>query len=200
VWLIHFLLENVPAFRRRRCARLPSWWVHRPDMAPGSTQELAASVCGPFGNAIALMCRHWGFGPGHKDWPYLSRMILAFGGSLHGVDGRKHPQPWWETPEVVPGMIRADAATKPSAASLLAAQIAADSRSPVPSAQATCAALARTAPARAAPAHAEPAVSRAFWWLVFARAGTGPPTGPPVVRDDRFRHRQLSDACQFCYV
>jgi hypothetical protein len=187
VLLIMFLIEHVRAFReRRRRPGLPSWWITRPDMAPGSTQELAASVRGSFGTAIAVMCRQWGIGPGHKDWAYVSRTILAFGGSLQGLDGRKHPQPWWETPEIVPGMIRADTDAKPTAASLLAGQIAADAQSPVPNAAPTCAKPICAEPICAERAYARPVLSPAFWWLILARTGTGPPIGPPLDRDRQF--------------
>ena len=68
--------QHAPAVPRRmfapRARLLPSWWVSLPDCVPGSTQELAASVRGPIGHAMAHMCRYCGFGPGHKDWPYLS--------------------------------------------------------------------------------------------------------------------------------
>ena len=43
-----------------------------------------ASVRGPFGNSIRWRCLRHGIGPGHKDWPELSRAIVAFGGSLEG--------------------------------------------------------------------------------------------------------------------
>ena len=148
-----------------RARLMPSWWVTLPDCAPGSTQELAASIRGPFGHAMAHMCRYWGYGPGHQDWPYLRRSILAFGGSLKGVDGRKHPQPWHDTPEIIPGMIRADATTTPTAAALLAQRLAADLPPPPPQ------------PVLAA--GAGPAVSPAPLRPVLARAATGPPTGPP---------------------
>jgi hypothetical protein len=184
-WLVHilvrlilFLYQHVAGFRRRRARGLPSWWVSRPDMAPGSTQELAASVRGPFGNAIAQMCLYWGIGPGHKDWPYLSRTIVAFGGSLHGIDGRCCKQPWWESPIFVPGMVRADADTQPTRKSLLAARIAADVRSHTPPAE----------PVRAEPKiRRESVLSPLFWLQAFTRAGTGPPTGPPDGGNARFR-------------
>ncbi len=82
--LILFLLEHLPAARLRRSRRLPSWWQDRPDLPAGSTQAEAASVRGPFGNSIAWMCRRHGIGPGHPDWPELSRAIVAFGGSWRG--------------------------------------------------------------------------------------------------------------------
>ena len=82
--LIFFLLEHLHAVRLRRSRRLPSWWQDRPDLPAGSAQAEAASIRGPFGNAIAWMCRRRGIGPGHTDWPELSRAIVAFGGSVKG--------------------------------------------------------------------------------------------------------------------
>jgi hypothetical protein len=185
--LILFLLEHLAAFRRRRYPGLPSWWTPRTDMAPGSTQELAASVRGPFGNAIAQMARQWGIGPGHKDWPEVSRAIVAFGGSLQGLDGRRVPQPWWETPEIVPGMIRFEVATKTTAASLLAQLLTADAPPPA---------------REPALARAEPVWPPALWLQVRARAGTGPPTGPPFVcpTGPPFVCGESSRHVQHCYV
>lgn len=165
-------LEFLTLFIRRmlrqwfppRARLLPSWWVSLPDCVPGSTQELAASVRGPIGHAMAHMCRYCGFGPGHHDWPYLRRSILAFGGSLRGVDGRKHPRPCLETHWIVPAVVEPDAATTPTAAAPLARYLTMDEPPPAP---------------RAVPADVGPAVSPAPLRPVLARAATGPPTGPP---------------------
>ena len=81
---IHFMLKRMLAAQLRR-SRLPSWWDDRPDLPAGSTQSEAASIRGPFGRSIAWMCRRRGIGPGHPDWPELSRAIVAFGGSMKGV-------------------------------------------------------------------------------------------------------------------
>ena len=88
-----------------RRSALPSWWHDRPDLPLGSAQALAASVRGAFGNAIAWMCRRRGIGPGHQDWPELSRAIVAFGGNVKGF---RPGLPacglqWWENPEIIPG-------------------------------------------------------------------------------------------------
>ncbi|HTW73102.1 MAG TPA: hypothetical protein VME47_24710 [Acetobacteraceae bacterium] len=83
--LVAFLVrEYWLAIRDYRAGTLPSWWYCRSDLPPGSVQQLAASIRGEFGNAIAWMCRRRGIGPGHKDWPELSRAIVAFGGSIKG--------------------------------------------------------------------------------------------------------------------
>ena len=84
-----------------------AWWQDRPDLPAGSAQAEAASVRGPFGNAIAWMCRRHGIGPGHPDWPELSRAIVAFGGSLEGSAPASRPRglQWWENPGIVPGMV-----------------------------------------------------------------------------------------------
>ena len=114
-WLVHwlallifFLLEPLNAVRLLRSGRLArSWWHDRPDLPAGSAQAEAASVRGPFGNSIRWMCLRHGIGPGHKDWPELSRAIVAFGGSLEGFRAGAPPcgLQWWENPGVVPGMV-----------------------------------------------------------------------------------------------
>ena len=162
--LIRCMLRQCLGSRFPRARPLPSWWVTLPDCVPGSTQELAASIRGPIGHAMAHMCRYLGFGPGHQDWPYLSRSILAFGGSLKGVDGRKHPRPCLETHWIVPAVIGADAAATPTAAALLARRLAANAPPPAPPPVA---------------AGAGPAVLPAPLRPVLARTATGPPTGPP---------------------
>ena len=91
-WVVHFvtllirLILQLSLAARSRRARLPSWWHERPDLPAASAQALAASVRGEFGTAIAWMCRRRGIGPGHPDWPYLSRAIVAFGGGRSGSD------------------------------------------------------------------------------------------------------------------
>ena len=69
-WVVHlialvirFMLERMLAACSAH-SRLPSWWHDRPDLPPGSIEALAASIRGPFGNAIAWMCRRRGIGPG----------------------------------------------------------------------------------------------------------------------------------------
>jgi len=166
-------LEFLTLFIRRmlrqclppRARLMPSWWVTLPDCVPGSTQELAASIRGPIGHAMAHMCRYCGFGPGHQDWPYLRRSILAFGGSLRGVDGRLHPRPCLETHWVIPAVVGPDAPSTPTAASLLARRLAVAEPLPPPQPLLVDA--------------AGPAVSPAPLRPVRARAATGPPTGPP---------------------
>ena len=152
-------------------ARCRHGYYERPDLPPGSAQALAASIRGAFGNAIAWMCLRRGIGPGHPDWPELSRAIVAFGGSVQGF---RPGLPacglqWWENPDIVPGMIGMPAATPAAAAvaSLLSRQAVADTPSPTP---------------QVMPAAAEPAVSPGPVPCrpVFARAATGPPTGPPA--------------------
>ena len=170
-WLVHvlallalFLRRHLPLYRG-----LPSWWHDRPDLPLGSVQALAASIRGAFGNQIAWTCRRRGIGPGHPDWPELSRAIVAFGGSIKGFRPGLPPcgLQWWENPDIIPGMMGLPAAT--------------------PAATATALLLARDAvvdtppPARPAmPAEPEPAVSPAPQRPAVARVATGPPTGPPV--------------------
>jgi hypothetical protein len=167
ILVIRFILQHSLAARSRR-ARL-AWWGHdRPDLPPGSMQALAASIRGEFGNAIAWMCRRRGIGPGHPDWPELSRAIVAFGGS---VKGARPGLPacglqWWENPNLIPGM-SGEIPAAPAAealASLLSRQAAANALPPAPNVE----------PAAARPAPL-PAIRP-----VLARTATGPPTHPPT--------------------
>ncbi len=172
-WIVHLLvliirciLECMLAARPRR-SPLPPWWHDRPDRPLASTQAEAASIRGPFGRSIAWMCRRRGIGPGHPDWPELSRAIVAFGGS---VKGARPGLPacgllWWENPNVTPGIVgettAAPAAT--ALASLLSRKAAAVAPAPAPTV------IVRS--------DAEPALPPAFRRQVFARTATGPPTG-----------------------
>jgi hypothetical protein len=104
-WLVHwlaqlmfFFLEPLKAFRLLRSGRMgSSWWHDRPDLPAGSAQAYFASVRGEFGNSIRCMCIRHGIGPGHKDWPEVSRAIVAFGGSLEGFRAGAPPKGllWW---------------------------------------------------------------------------------------------------------
>ncbi len=169
--LIFFLKQPLNAVRLLRSGRLASWWQDRPDLPAGSTQAEAASIRGPFGRAIAWMCRRHGIGPGHADWPELSRAIVAFGGSLEGFRAGLPPcgLQWWDNPNVTPGMIPGFGAPAAPAASLLEQQAIANALPPAPHEMHAEAAHA-TLPASWLPA----AVRQ-----VFARAGPGPSTGPP---------------------
>ena len=158
VTLILFLRQHV--FRRpRHNWSLPSWYAGRPGPLPASTPELAAVIRGAWGHEIAHVCRYEGIGPDHPDWPELSRAILAFGGSLCGVDGRKHRRPWWHALGFAPSLTRADNAAKTAAASPEALPNVAP---PAPEAAASVASLGHAV----LPAPRRP---------VFARAATGPP-------------------------
>ena len=174
--LIHFLLEHVFAARLRRSRELQPWWQERrPDLPAGSAQAEAASIRGPFGNAIAWMCRRHRVGPGHKDWPELSRAIVTFGGSVKGTRAGVPASglQWWENPNIVPGMVPGFGAPAPAATLLRRATVA-------------HAPLTAPNPARAEAAHAR---LRASWLSAaglsaserpaFARAGPRSATGPP---------------------
>jgi hypothetical protein len=169
--LIRFLLESLLAICPRRSYKLPSWWQDRPDLPAGSAQAEAASVRGPFGNAIAWMCRRHGIGPGHPEWPELSRAIVAFGGSLAGFRAGAPARglQWWENPAVVPGMIPGFGAPAATTISPLHRQAFANALPPAPKTLRSEAVHA-TLPTSWLPASAR---------QVFARAGPGPPTGPP---------------------
>jgi hypothetical protein len=178
-WLVHFLAllilflqKHLLALRPRRSIRFTPWFHDRLDLPPGSAEEEAATIRGPFGNAIAWMCRRRGIGPGHPDWPELSRAIVAFGGSVKGFRAGMPARglQWWDDPNAMPSMTGEIAATPAAAAmaALLAQHAAADTPPPLP----------HVAPNGAA--HARFPASRlpASWRQVFARAGPGLPTGP----------------------
>jgi len=180
-WLVHwlallifFLREPLKAFRLLRSGRAgPAWWHDRPDLPAGSAQAYFASVRGAFGNSIRWMCIRHGIGPGHKDWPEVSRAIVAFGGSLEGFRAGAPPcgLEWWENPGVIPGVILVPGfgAFAPATTSLVEQRAAADAPAPAPKV------------VQAVAAHARLPAS----WLaasrqhVFARAGPRPATGPP---------------------
>jgi hypothetical protein len=175
--VIHFMLERMLGAHSRR-SRLPSWWHDRPDLPLASAQAEAASVRGAFGNSIAWMCLRRGIGPGHPDWPELSRAIVAFGGSVKGFRAGLPPcgLQWWENPGVVPGMVGATTAAPAATAMalLLSRQEAAVAPSP--------------APKNIVRSEAEPALPPAFRWQVLARTATGPPTGPPGIWVQQFSY------------
>ena len=180
-WLVHFIavlivfvLQRLLALRPHRSLGVPLHWQDRTDLPAGSAQAMAAAKRGEYGNAIAWMCRRRGIGPGHPDWPELSRAIVAFGGSVRGF---RPGLPalglqWWENPNVVPGMSGETVATPAATAlaALLERQAAEDAPPPELHAVSDAAARARL------PA----SWLSALWWQVFLRAGTGPPTGPPL--------------------
>ena len=123
------------------------------------------------------MCLRRGIGPGHKDWPELSRAIVAFGGSVAGFRAGLPPWglQWWENPDVIPGMIgetpAAPAAT--ALARLLSRHALPDAPPPLPAATITLPAIG-------------PALSPAPRRLVFAHAAWRPPTGPPLAWTSHF--------------
>jgi hypothetical protein len=194
--LILFLTQPWNAVRLLRSGRLASfwrtaWWHDRPDLPAGSAQQAAASVRGPFGRSIRWMCLRHGIGPGHKDWPELSRAIVAFGGSLEGFRAGAPPcgLEWWENPGVIPGivLVRGFGAYAPAPAArvalaaLLEQHAVANAAPPAPDAKQAEAAHARLP----VPASWLAASWLAASWLAasvrqfFARAGPCPSTGPP---------------------
>jgi len=186
--LIHFMLRRVLAARWRN-AQLRAWCHERPDMEPGSAQQLAALIGGAFGNSIAWMCLYDGIGPGHREWPALSRAILAFGGSLRafGPGRRGRPamgQPWWGNPYVMPGLAAPQRATP--AAGRLSALLARDAADGA----AAPAGAASPAPHEAAAPRTEfdSAPMAASWRSPIARIATGPPTGPPQAWGSPYRY------------
>jgi len=178
-WLVHwisllifFLTDPLKAARLLRSGRLrQSWWHDRPDLPLASAQAEAASVRGAFGTSIRWMCLRHGIGPGHPDWPELSRAIVAFGGSLEGFRAGAPPcgLQWWENPGVIPDLVTGFSV--PSAATIALTRLQADANAPPPAGNVM----------QADAAHAGLPASRlsASWRHVFARAGPGPSTGPP---------------------
>jgi hypothetical protein len=173
--LILLLLEPWNAVRLFRARRRTFLWQDlRPDLPAGSTQSEAASIRGPFGNAIAWMCRRNGVGPGHPEWPELSRAIVAFGGSVAGFRAGMPPSGalCWENPNIVPGIVTGFGV--PVATASLLQQAVANALPSAPHAMQAVAAHARL-PASKLPASWLSASGR----QVFARAGPSPSTGPP---------------------
>jgi hypothetical protein len=181
--LIFFLLQHVSGFRRRRYFAQQA--CHdRPDLPAGSAQAEAALIRGQFGTAITWMCRRHGVGPGHKDWPELSRAIVAFGGSVAGF---RPGLPacglqWWDNPNIVPGTVPGFGVPAEPVASLLQSAAVADSPPPTPGA----------VPAETAHAKLPASWLSAARWHGFARAGPDPPPGRtlpgsaiPVMSDAR---------------
>jgi hypothetical protein len=194
-WVVHllalvirFILERTLA-GRSGCSRLPSWWHDRPDLPPGSAQAEAAAVRGTFGTAIAWMCQRRGIGPGHPDWPELSRAIVAFGGSLKEFrfGGPAWGLQWWEHPGIIPGT-----AGEPKAAPAAEAMALLLSRH---AAAAPWAAPEHLAPTHIVRAAVAPALPLALRRHVFARTATGPPTGPHCITGP-----PAISAHQFCYA
>ena len=173
-FLIFFLHRPLKAFCLLRSGRAgPAWWHDRPDLPAGSAQAYFASVRGNFGTSIRWMCIRHGIGPGHKDWPEVSRAIVAYGGSLDGFWAGAPPKglKWWEIPGVIPGAILVPgfSAFAPAATRLVEQRVAADTAAPAANV------------VQAVATHARLPAS----WLaasrqhVFARAGPGLSTGPP---------------------
>jgi hypothetical protein len=170
--LIFFVTEPRRAIRLiRYCRLVSSWGQDRPDLPLGSAQAEAASNRGSFGRAIAWMCRRHGIGPGHPDWPELSRAIVAFGGSVARFRAGLPAcgLQWWENPNVVPGLT-GRVGTPATPASLLEQQAVANALPPP---------APDVVQAEAAHARLPASWTAASVRQIFARAGPGPSTGPP---------------------
>src|ERR1700679_2238386 len=138
-FLIFFLHRPLKAFCLLRSGRAgPAWWHHRPDLPACSAQVYFASVRGKFGTSIRWMCIRHGIGPGHKDWPEVSRAIVAYGGSLRGFWAGAPPKglEWWENPGVIPGVVLVPgfSAFAPAATRLVEERVAAGAAAPAASA------------------------------------------------------------------
>jgi len=183
--LAAFLLrEYWCAFRQYRTGTLPSWWYYRDDLPSGSVQQLAASIRGEFGNAIAWMCLRRGIGPGHPNWPEIRCAIIAFGGSLKrfrpGLPA--YGLQWWENPHVLPDAI-GDLPSTPASDALAVLLSRQERHAPSAAPHAAGTAMARHA------RHAQRPASQHHPTNPWRHHSTGPPTGPPSEPD-----HQLCDA------
>ena len=135
------------------------------------------------------MCLRRGFGPRHRDWRYLSRTIVAFGGSVKRfrTGARPYGLQWRENSDVTPGTIGETRATPAATAMalLLSRQAAESAASPAPTDPAAND-IGRSA--------AEPSLPPVLRWQVLARTATAPPTGPPAVRAHQFSYARTDGA------
>jgi hypothetical protein len=181
--LVHFMLRRMLGARSGRRS-LPSWQHDRLDLPAGSAQAQAASVRGSFGNSIAWRCLRHGIGPGHPDWPELSRAIVAFGGSIKGFRAGAPARGllWWENPGVIPGMVSVPAPAPGARAMAVLLERQAEAAAPT------------SAPTTIVRSEADPARPPAFLRQVLARTATGPPTGPPAIRAHQFAYAGTNGA------
>jgi hypothetical protein len=175
-------MEPWNAIRMIRRGRRPLWVDvhHRPDLPAGSTQEEAAALRGSFGTAIAWMCLRHGIGPGHAEWPELSRYIVMFGGSVRRFRAGRPALglQCWESPYLVPGLVVGigTPASATAATDLLVQRDAVANAVPPVSRVVQAEAAMQTEHAHARLPASWLAASRQH---VFARAGPCPSTGPP---------------------
>jgi hypothetical protein len=159
--VIVFLLEQFLVARQRHTRRTASRRVGRRALPQDSAQPSAAAIQSQSGHATARTRRRRGVTP---ECPDLSHVRTALLEKLRrsGVE----PSVWsqLEALGIVPSPIVPDAAAPPTAPALAPPHVA----------------NIRHAPRRFAPDVPQQAVSRTPWRQI-ARAGTGPPTGPPAV-------------------
>jgi hypothetical protein len=167
--VIVFLLEQFQAARQRHARRSVPRPVGRPARPRDSAQPPAAAIRGQPDHVSARTRRGRGVAPECAD---LSRMRTALLEKLRQSDVDPAVLSQLEALGIVPGPIGPDTAAAPTI--------------PVPSPLRV--ANIRHAPRRFAPAGRQHAVSPTQWRQI-ARAGTGPPTGPPAV-----------SGCQSCYA
>jgi hypothetical protein len=175
--LIFFLTEPLSALRVLCSGRLPLLWRDdRPDLPAGSAQSEARVDPRLVRHRDRLDVPPPRYRARASGVAELSRAIMAFGGSLAGYrfDAPPCGLQWWENPNIVPGMGAGFSAPAAATASLTQLQDAASAPTPPPNAMQAEASHARL-PASWLPASWLPATAR----HVFARAGPGPPPGPP---------------------
>jgi hypothetical protein len=165
--VILFLLTHCQAVQQRRARRLASRSVGQPALPRDPEQAPAASIDTKPDDETARTCRGRGAAPA---CPELLRALKALFDRYQQPDGG--PSLWSQLEACVPSLIGPDAAATPTA--------------PVPSPRL----IAKIrSPRKFAPIGPRHSASPAPWRHMLARAGTGPPTGPPSL-----------PGCQSCYA
>ncbi|HEY1935138.1 MAG TPA: hypothetical protein VGG99_24295 [Acetobacteraceae bacterium] len=161
--VILFIIEQFLAIQQRPARRMAARPAARPPLPRDSAQPTAASIRTQSADATARPRAHDGVAPSTLT---LASALATLRDKLQGSE--EGPAVWsqLEAMGIVPDPLGPDTVATQSA--------------PVPSPLRAATNLRRTAP-RSAPAGARHAEPPAFARHSFARAGTGPPTGPPSV-------------------
>ncbi|HEY1931933.1 MAG TPA: hypothetical protein VGG99_07980 [Acetobacteraceae bacterium] len=167
--VILFLLEQFQAIRQRHPPRPASRPAGRLPLPQDSAQPPAPAIRSQSSDPTARTRRSRGVA---LDCSELSRTRAALLEKLRQSDVDPAVLSQLEALGIVPGPIGPDTATA-----------AAPALTPL------CVAKIRRNPRRLAPAIPQHAVSPTSWQQIPARAGTGPPTGPPAI-----------SRCQSCYA
>ncbi|HEY1935982.1 MAG TPA: hypothetical protein VGG99_28585 [Acetobacteraceae bacterium] len=161
--VILFIIEQLLAIQQRPARRRASRPVARPALPRDSAQPSAASIHTQSAATTARTRPHAGVAPGSLT---LAGALAALRDKLQ--DSADAPAVWsqLEAMGIVPGPLDPNTAATPAA--------------PVPSPRRVATNIRRAA-LRSTPSGARHAEAPAFARHSFARAGTGPPTGPPAV-------------------